>query len=165
MGLPKSKLWVTNTGDPSGDILLSAYKPIKKEDGKYYSPPDTPLGYDMWIPNCIDLKPEEGVVRVEIVECEEETGMWLICVNDYFGDEQHLYAGEKPIHLPPEQRFGDYKSFRDWNTHGSYNSLHVGTNIEMVAGDGPLSVKPKRKPNKRKNPKSKSLWQKVKDVL
>jgi hypothetical protein len=33
----------------------------------------------------------------------------------------------------------------------------------MVAGDGPLSVKPKRKPNKGKNPKT--LWQKVKDVL
>ncbi len=163
MGLPKSKLWVTNTGDPSGNILLSAYKPIKKEDGKYYSHPDTPLGYDMWIPNCIDLKPEEGVVRVEIVEAEEETGLWLIYVNDYFGDEQHLYAGEKPIHLPPEQRFGE--GFRDWKIEDHYNSLHIGSEIKMVAGDGPLSVKPKRKSNKGKNPKSKSLWQKVKDVL
>ena len=148
MGLPKNRLWVTNTGDESGDILLSAYKPVKVERG-YIAPPDTPIGYDMWIPNCLGLKPEEGVVRVEIVESEEETGLWLICVNDYFGDEQHLYAGGKPIHLPPEQRFGDYKGFRDWKTFDSFNSLHIGTNIKMKAGDGPLSVIPKRKPNKR----------------
>ena len=163
MGLPKEKLWVTNTGDPSGYILLSAFKPVKKENGKYGYPPDTPIGYDMWIPNCIDLKPEEGTVRVEIVEAEEETGLWLICVNDYFGDEQHLYAGEKPIHLPPEERYRDFKGFRDWKIKNPYNSLHIGSEIKMVAGDGPLSVKPKRKPNKGKNPKT--LWQKVKDVL
>ena len=152
MGLPKNKLWVTNTGDPSGNILLSTFKPVKKEDGKYSYPPDTPpIGYDMWIPNCIGLKPEEGTVRVEIVEAEKETEMWLICVNDYFGDEQHLYSGKKPIHLPPEERFGDYKGFRDWKIEDPYNSLHVGTGIEMKAGDGPISVKPKRKPNKWKH--------------
>ena len=163
MGLPKNKLWVTNTGDPSGDILLSAFKPVKKENGKYGYPPDTPMGYEMWIPNCIDLKPEEGTVRIEIVEAEEKTGLWLICVNDYFGDEQHLYSGEKPIHLPPEERFRDYKGFRDWKIKDHYNSLHIGSEIKMVAGDGPLSVKPKRKPNKGKNPKT--LWEKMKDVL
>ena len=149
MGIAKDKLWVTNTGDPSGDILLSAFKPVKKGNGKYSYPPDTPVGYDMWIPNCIDLKPEEGVVRVGIVETEEETGLWLICVNDYFGNEQHLYAGEKPIHLPPEERYLDFKGFRDWKIKDPYNSLHIGSEIKMVAGDGPLSVKPKRKPNKR----------------
>ena len=149
MGLPKRELWVTNTGDPSGDILLSAYKPVKKEDGKYYRPPEIPLGYDMWIPNCLGLKPKEGVVRVKIVETKEETGLWLICVNDYFGNEQHLYTGEKPIHRPEEERYGDYKGFRDWIIDNPYNSLHIGTEIKMVAGDGPTNVKPKRKPNKR----------------
>jgi hypothetical protein len=142
------KLWVTNTGDPSGEIMLSAFKPVKKENGKYGYPPDTPVGYEMWIPNCIDLKPEEGVVRVEIVEAEEETGLWLICVND-FGDEQHLCAGKKPIHKSEEERFGDYKGFHDWIISEPYNSIHVSTSIKMKAGDGPLNVKPKRKPNKR----------------
>jgi hypothetical protein len=149
MGLPKRELWVTNTGAPSGNIFLSAYKPVKKEDGRYYTPPEIPLGYDMWIPNCLGLKPEEGIVRVEIVETEEETGLWLICVNDYFGNEQHLYAGEKPIHRPPEQRYGDYEGFRDWIIDDPYNSLHIWTEIKMKAGDGPINVKPKRKPNKR----------------
>lgn len=107
---------------------------MKKENGKYGYPPNTPVGYEMWIPNCIDLKSEEGTVRVEIVEAEEETGLWLICVNDYFGDEQHLYAGEKPIHLPPKERFRDYKGFRDWKIEDHYNSLHIGSEIKMVAG-------------------------------
>lgn len=149
MGLPKDKLWVTNTGDPGGEILLSAFKPVKKEGGKYGYPPDTPVGYEMWIPNCLGLKEEEGVVRVEIVEAEEETGLWLICVNDYFGDEQHLYSGEKPIHKSEEERFGDYKGFHDWIIPEPYNSIHVGTSIKMKAGDGPINVKPKRKQNKR----------------
>lgn len=149
MGLPIRELWVTNTGDRSGRILLSAYKPVKKEDGKYYAPPETPLGYDMWIPNCLGLKPEESVVRVEIVETEEETGIWLICVNDYFGDEQHLYVGEKPIHKPEEERYGDYEGFRDWIIEDPYNSLHIDTPLKMKAGDGPTNVKPKRKSNKR----------------
>ena len=159
MGLPKDKLWVTNVGRKDGQIFLSAYKPVKREDGKYGYPPDTPMGYDMWIPNCLGLKPEEGIVRVEIVEAEEETGIWLICVNDFFGNEQHLYTGEKPIHLPPEERYGDYKGFRDWEISDPYNSLHIRTEIKMVAGDGPLSVKPKRKPNKGR----KTLWQKFKE--
>ena len=149
MGLPKDRLWVTNTGDETGEILLSAYKPVKKEDGKYYTPPDTPVGYDMWIPNCLGLKEEEGVVRVDIVEAEEETGLWLIRVNDYFGDEQHLFAGKKPIHKSEEEWFGDYKGFHDWIISEPYNSIHISTSIKMKAGDGPINVKPKRKPNKR----------------
>ena len=162
MGLPNDKLWVTNVGDESGDVFLSAYKP-EKVDGKYYRSPETPVGFDMWIPNCLGLKPEEGIVRVEIVEAEEETGLWLICVNSYFGDEQHIYANEKPIHLPPEERYGDYKGFRDWKISDPYNSLHVSTNIKMIAGDGPLSVKLKRKPNKGR--KTKTLWQKLKEKI
>lgn len=164
MGLPKRKLWVTNIGDPSGNIFLSAYKPVKKENGKYGYPPDTPMGYDMWIPNCLGLKPEEGVVRVEIVETKEETGLWLICVNDSFGNEQHLYAGEKPIHRPEEERYGDYEGFSDWIIEDPYNSLHISTHIKMKAGDGPINVKPKRKPNKRKNPHY-SLIEKLKRKL
>ena len=150
MGTAKTRLWATKVIPESDVILLSAYKPIKNMGtGKYHFPPDTPLGFDMWIPNCLGLKSEEGIVQVEIVKSDEETGLWLICVNDYFGNEQHLYTGEKPIHLPPEKRYMDFKGFGDWVIKDPINSLHVGTMIEMVAGDGPISVKLKRKSNKR----------------
>jgi len=59
MGLPCRELYATNVGDESNEILLSAYKPIKKNDG-YHMPPNTPIGFDMWIPNVLDLKEEDG---------------------------------------------------------------------------------------------------------
>ena len=148
MGLPIRELNVTNPNDENGkgDIFLSKWIPVKTENG-YKWPPDTPLGFDMWIPNVLDLKIEEGTVPVEIVKSEDETGLWLICVNDYFGNEQHLYANKKPIHKEEKDRFGDYKGFRDWiiDEDEEYNSLHVATDIKMVAGDGPISVTLKRK--------------------
>lgn len=148
MGLPIKELNVTNPNDENGkgDIFLSKWIPVKTENG-YKWPPDTPLGYDMWIPNVLDLKIEEGTVPVEIVESEEETGLWLICVNDYFGNEQHLYANKKPIHKEEKDRYGDYKGFRDWiiDEDEEYNSIHVGTDIKMEAGDGPIPVTLKRK--------------------
>ena len=147
MGLPIRELNVTNTGDETGRILLTEWIPDKHADGKYYWPPHTPLGYHMWIPNVLGLKIEEGTVPVEIVESEKETGLWLICVNDYFGDEQHLYANNKPIHKEEKDRFGDYKGFRDWiiDEDEEYNSLHVDTDIKMKAGIEPISVTLKRK--------------------
>ena len=114
MGLPIRELNVTNTGDETGRIILTKWIPEKRDDGNYYWPPNTPLGYDMWIPNVLDLKEEEGTIPVEIIESKEETGLWIICVNDYFGNEQHLYANKKPIHKDEKDRFGDYKGFRDW---------------------------------------------------
>lgn len=142
MGLPIRELHVTNTGEETGQIILTKWIPVKKDDGRYCWPPDTPLGFDMWIPNVLDLKEDEGTVSVKIVESKEETGLWLICVNDYFGNEQHLYANVKPIHKEEKDRYGNYKSFSDWiiDEDEEYNSLHVSTDIKMVAGDGPLSV-------------------------
>ena len=148
MGIEIRELNVTNLNDENGkgDIFLSEWIPVKTENG-YKCPPYTPLGYDMWIPNVLDLKIEEGTVPVEIVKSEDETGLWLICVNDYFGDEQHLYANKKPIHKEEKDRYGDYKGFRDWiiDEDEEYNSLHVDTDIKMKAGDGPISVTLKRK--------------------
>jgi hypothetical protein len=123
MGLPIRELHVTNTGSETGHIILTKWIPVKKDDGRYCWPPNTPLGFDMWIPNVLGLKEEEGTVSVKIVESKKETGLWLICFNDYFGDEQHLYANHKPIHEDEE-----------------YNSLHVSTDIKMEAGDGPIPV-------------------------
>ena len=147
MGLPIRELNVTNTGDETGRIILTKWIPEKRDDGNYYWPPNTPLGYDMWIPNVLDLKEEEGTIPVEIIESKEETGLWIICVNDYFGNEQHLYANKKSIHKDEKDRFGDYKGFRDWiiDSDEAYNSLHVGTNIKMEAGDEPIPVTLKRK--------------------
>lgn len=147
MGLPIRGLNVTNTGDETGRIILTKWIPEKRDDGNYYWPPNTPLGYDMWIPNVLDLKEEEGTIPVEIIESKEETGLWLICFNDYFGDEQHLYANKKPIHKEEKDRFGDYKGFSDWiiDEDEEFNSIHVATDIKMVAGDEPISVTLKRK--------------------
>ncbi len=55
MGLVKKTLYATNTNDESQRIFLSAYIP-EKRDNEYFRPKDTPLGYDMWVPNCLDLK-------------------------------------------------------------------------------------------------------------
>jgi len=38
MGIAKDKLWVTNTGDPSGDILLSAFKTGEEREWKIWLP-------------------------------------------------------------------------------------------------------------------------------
>lgn len=88
MGCAIKELYATNTNDETSDILLTSWIP-EKRDGKYYWPSNTPLGFDMWIPNVIDLKEEEGTTPVKIIESEEKTGLWIICADDYFGDEQY----------------------------------------------------------------------------
>lgn len=142
MGIAVRELHATNIGDKTGSIILTKWIPLKKDNGKYYCPPNTPLGLDMWIPNVLGLKEEEGTVSVKIVESKEETGLWLICFNDYFGDEQHLYANKKPIHKEENNRHGNYKDYSDWiiDEDEEYNSLHVDTDIKMEAGDGPIPV-------------------------
>ena len=140
MGCPITEFHVTNTGDVTGHILLTKWIPDKRDDGKYYRPKDTPLGYDMWIPNVLDLKEEEGTIPVKIVETNEETGLWLICFNDYFGDEQHLY-NFKPIHKDEKDIDGPHKSCRDWIFPEEDWGLHVWVkDIKMKAGDGPIPV-------------------------
>ena len=136
MGIPIRQLHATNTNDPSGHILLSKYIPIKKEDG-YHMPPDTPIGYDMWVPNVLGLKAEEGTVPIMVVQSEEDTGIWLVCFDDYFGNEQHMYA-----HKP---RFVEGTKKLDWEYEDDEENnfdigLHISSDIKMVAGDGPIPV-------------------------
>ena len=149
MGLPIRELYATNIGCESkltNEIFLSAYKPLKKDDG-YHRPPKTALGFDMWIPNVLGLKEDEGTVPVKVVKSDKETGVWIICVNDYFGDEIHMYAC-KPIHKAEEDRYGNYKSFRDWDFPDE--DMEFGLHIwfddldGLVAGDGPIPVTLKR---------------------
>ena len=130
MGLPIRKLNATKIGD---EIFLSKWIPMKKGNGKYYMPPNTPLGDDMWIPNVIDLTEEEGTIPIEIIKSDKETGLWLACYDDYFGCEQHLFDFKlKPIDGTKE--FDFVEEHYD-NTVDFYNTLHVSTDIEIKVGD------------------------------
>lgn len=135
MGLPHKKLYVTNTGDENGKIFFSTWKPIPSKDG-YIRDSSQPIGLDMWIPNVLDLTPEEGVVPVKIVESDKETGLWLCCYDDYFGNEQHLF-NYKPT-MNKETKSIDWNEF--WDDDNTGWEIHIWSEIEMVAGDGPIPV-------------------------
>lgn len=133
MGLPKKTLYATNTNDESKEILLSAYIPEKRDNG-YYRPKNIPLGYDMWIPNVLDLKIEEGTVQVEIIKSDKETGVWLICEDDYFAEEQWLYT-DKPKHIEGRTDKFDFNEEHYENEVNFFNTIHISTVIEMKNGD------------------------------
>ena len=132
MGVPIRQLYATNIDN---EILLSKYIPIKKDDG--YHRPFEPIVTDLWVPNALGLQPEENTVPVMIVPSEKETGIWLVCYDDYFGNEQHLYA-----HKP---KFKEGTKKLDWEYEDDENNdfdigLHISTDIKMEAGDGPYPV-------------------------
>ena len=133
MGLPKRTLYATSTDDESKQIFLSAYIPEKK-DNWYYRPKDIPLGYDMWIPNVLDLKFEEGTIQVEVIESEKETGLWLICENGDFLEEQWLQTS-KPKHVEGRTDKFDFNEKHYEEDVDFFNNLHIDTDIEMKNGD------------------------------
>lgn len=139
MGLPIEHLYATNVGDASGKILISNWIPEKRENGIYYMPKNTPIGFDMWINNVLDLKKEEGTVEVKIVKSDQDKGLYIFCYDDYFGNEQHLFN-----HMPPLKE-GTNKI--DWINEDELDdgwSLHVSSNINMKDGDDPVFVTLKR---------------------
>lgn len=141
MGLGIKKFYATNTADESKNIFLSGWKPIKKENG-YCWPPNTALGADMWIPNVLDLKEEEGTVEVEIIKSETETGLWMACEDDYFIGEQWLYTF-KPIFKEDGKRI-DWTKLEEDETIDEFNSIHVRTDIDTETGDViPVTLKRK----------------------
>lgn len=133
MGLAKKTLYATNTNDESECICLSAYIP-EKRDNEYYRPKDTPLGYDMWIPNCLDLKYDEGTVQVEVIESKEETGLWLIQEDGDFSEEQWLHT-DKPKHQEGRTDKFDFDESHYEEDVDFFNTLHIDTNIKMKNGD------------------------------
>lgn len=140
MGLPNKKLYATNVG--SERIFLSAWIPCRKEgdDGEiqYFWPPNTAIGSDMWVPNVLHIKPEDGTVPVKIVASETETGIWLICYDDYFGDEQHIFNW-KPRFIEGTIKF-DYHYPHTLDLGDDIFGIHVVTDIKMKAGDSPIPV-------------------------
>lgn len=133
MGLPKRTLYATNTNDESKNILLSLYIPKKKDDA-YYRPKDIPLGYDMWIPNVIDLKFEDGTIQVEVIEYKEETGLWLIQEDGDFLEEQWLQTN-KPKHKEGRTDKFDFNEKHYEEDVDFFNNLHIDTDIKMKNGD------------------------------
>ena len=105
MGLPKEKLWVTNTSDPSGDILLSAYKPIKKEDGKYLS-----RNF------CVSLTPEHraqipflkyiGYSKYTLVPVLEDIKVNVGLVARFSQVDLHEFAQKLSIRKPRTHKYG-----------------------------------------------------------
>lgn len=131
MGLPKGDLWVIKIDK---DIFLAAYKPLHAgvKRGSWKSPPNTPLGYDMFIDT--DFFPEltqyDDPIPVEIVEAEEETGLYIACYNDCFGNEQHLY-NVKPVFNEDGTRL-DRRKMQEVD---ELDGLHVNSKINAKAGN------------------------------
>ena len=120
-----NKFYLTNIYGGDSEVFLSVWKPIKKEDGNYYWPPNTPIGGDLWVNNCIGL--EEGkTVFVKIVRSKVETGIWLCCSNGDFLNEQWIY-NHKHKEGDPIKNDNDF-------------GIHVNTDIEMVDGDDPIPI-------------------------
>lgn len=129
MGLPKGDLWVIKIDK---DTFLAAYKPLPAgvKRGSWKSPPNIPLGYDMFIDT--DFFPEltqyDDPIPVEIVEAEEETDLYIACYDDYFGNEQHLY-NVKPVFNEARTRLDRSKMQEVEELDG----LHVDSRIDAVA--------------------------------
>jgi hypothetical protein len=134
MGLPIRNLYATRI---ENEILLSAWKPEKRKDGKYYRPDNTPIGLDMWVPNVFNLGESEGTVEVDIVPSNKDVGIYLFCFNDYFGNEQHIFTFK--------HKFKEGTKNIDWGyaertCSENYWGLHVSCDIKTVAGDGPITI-------------------------
>lgn len=139
MGIAHRILYATNVGREDGWIFLSAWKPILKKDGKYYRDNTQPIGGDMMIPNVLNLTFEDGIVPVKVIASDVETGLWMVCYNDYFGNEQHLF-NYKPKVFTDKYGFFRVMEDDDDDEESENWSMHVASELEMVAGDGPIPV-------------------------
>ena len=132
MGLPKGDLWVVKIDKDT--TLLAAYRPLpaRVKRGSWKRPPNTPLGCDMFIKADFfpGLTQYDDPIPVEIVEAEEETGLYIACYNDYFGNEQHLY-NVKPVFS--EDGTGlDYSRMQG---DEEFDGFHVASRIDTKAGN------------------------------
>lgn len=144
MGLPIKELHLTNTGDESGKILLSMWIPIKEGPGKYRIPLDTPYGYSIFVPNLVGLTEDIGTVMARLIKSEEETGIWLMCFDDYFGNENHIFVDRKPEWILKEEKKVAIRA-------DHLNSLHVTVPFKTKHGDGPINIGFRLIGNKKKD--------------
>ena len=142
MSRPIKLFYATNLAGID-EIFLSEWKPAKY-NGQWIRPPGTTIGNEMWIPNVLDLKEFEGSVPVRIIKSEEETGLWLICYNDYFIDEQHLYNFKPRFSKDKPDRLDSEYMSTERNKNSNFWELHVESDQEMKAGEGPISATLKR---------------------
>jgi hypothetical protein len=141
IGFTDKELYATNVGRENGEIFLSKWKPVLV-DGEYHWPPNTPIGNDMWAPNVLGLKPEDGVVKVEIVPSDTETGLWYVCCDGDFLGEKWLYSFKPKLKTKNGYHGFDSEYAREVISEpDDIFGLHVWTdNIEMKSGDGPIPV-------------------------
>ena len=137
MGFPCRKLYATCIEDSM--FVTAGWKPEKKE-GRWFMPKDTPIGLDFWVPNVLNLTEDEGPVEVKIVPSEEITGIWLVCFDDYFGNEQHVYNFKPRFKEGTAKLDYTYQNEMEMNEEENFWGLHVATQIDMKAGDGPVPV-------------------------
>ena len=142
MSRPIKLFYATNPGGID-EIFLSEWKPAK-DNGQWIMPPGTAIGNEMWIPNVLDLEESEGPVPVRIIKSEEETGLWLICYNDYFIDEQHLYNFKPRFSKDKPDRLDSEYMSTERNKNSKFWGLHVESDQEMKAGEGPIPATLKR---------------------
>lgn len=121
MGVGTRTLYVIRVEPDDENLHVSECYPTKK-NGDWCRPKGTPIGYEMFIPNIWPwLKFEDYPVEVRVVDSYKETGLYLVAIDDYFGNELHLY-NTKPI--LSVNSFGNYRYLEDETDPMSW-SIHV----------------------------------------
>lgn len=118
-----AKLYVSRLKEGNKTLLLSEWKPIFK-NGEYYRPVGLPTVSGMDIPDFFPkLEVGDEPIEVKVVECKEETGLWLTAEDGYYGNELWIY-NTKPV-LKEE---GKNKSY---DFEGNENSwlIHIANEV------------------------------------
>lgn len=142
MGLGTQHVYVTRLTDDDPDLFLT-YWPLERREGKegFFDPTNSPILLDMVAPNHIpELTSADGSVEVDVVPCEEETGLYLTCEDNYFGGEKWLY--NSPVHLVTD-KYG-HKHYKQEETEYSW-PIHLQMDFDMKSYDPVKNVRLVRK--------------------
>lgn len=133
MGLPKKDLYVTRIEKDDSCLYLSDYCPIKK-DGNWCYPPGARMLCEMHIPNIFpELTFDDEPIKVNVVESDKETGLWIAASDGYFLNEIFIY-NTKPIYKERIENSGyvykrfnnsDSDEYEPWQIH-----VDVDTNLK-----------------------------------
>jgi len=150
MGIAVEKLYLTNLGEENQQYL-SDYKPIKGEDGEWRRPGGSHMLIEMAVPVIFgELTKDDEPYTVRVVASDKETGLYLICEDGYFGNEQYIcnYKAEKKddddngrhpfksIHVNGySEKFIEEHGFEPWQIHVYYDD-----HADMKHSEGPYNV-------------------------